>query len=79
MIGTGVRGGKIFEPLPALITWFNALNISRDAWFPILRAISRRGIPPKDVPGRAIREGWGSVMRQARLSAYRIANGLVVK
>ena len=50
MIGTGKRGGKVFEPLPALVKWFTISKIPRAAWFPILRAISRRGIPPKNVP-----------------------------
>ncbi len=77
LVGRGKRGGKIFEPLPALITWFTALGIPKAAWFPILRAISRRGILPKNVPERAVRGMMPAVRQQAGLVAGYIARGIV--
>lgn len=78
-VGTGKRGGKIFEPLPALVRWFNALSIPQSAWFPILRAISRRGIPPKNVPARAVQQSRPIVQAYAQQAAYNISRGILVR
>lgn len=77
MIGTGPRGGKLFEPLPALVRWFNALAIPRSAWFPILRAIKARGIRPTPVAQRAVTMAMPAVQAQAQAAAVRISVGLI--
>lgn len=78
-VGQNQRGGKVFEPLPSLLEWFTALNIPREAWFPILRAISRRGIPPKPVPQRAVLAAMPNVRIHATAAARAIANTIVVR
>lgn len=77
MVGTGPRGGKIFEPLPALIQWFNALNIPKSAWFPILRAIKRRGIKPTPVTKRAVEMAGPFIKAESALTGARIAANLI--
>lgn len=77
LIGTGPRGGKVFEPLPALVRWFTALNIDKTAWFPILRAIKVRGIKPIPLARRAIQMGMPAVQSDVRVAAMRISQGLI--
>lgn len=67
------RNGNKFEPVPELILWFNALNIPRARWFPILRAIARRGIRPVNIRDRAVRESRVRVSEIAAQTAKRIA------
>lgn len=76
-IGTGSRGGGIFEPLPAMLAWFQVLNIPRSRWFPILRAIKVRGIRPKDVPGKAITAAQYNITGYKQAAAANIARGII--
>ena len=75
--GAGPRGGKIFEPLPRMLAWFTALGIPRSAWFPIMRRISRRGIRPRNVAERALRNSRGEITSEAKQAGYRIARSIV--
>ncbi len=79
VVGEGPRGGKIFQPLPEMLKWFNALGIPRDQWFPIMRAISIRGIKPTDVPGKAIRNANSTINKYTRDAAARIKRGIIQK
>lgn len=56
VVGTDAKGKPMFEPLPALQEWFQALGIPRPRWFPILWAIKRRGVKPRDIQKRMMRE-----------------------
>lgn len=76
-VGTGKRGGGIFEPLPEMLKWFRWAGIPREAWFPILRSIKRNGIPARNVPARAMREARATVHRQVQWTAVRITKGIV--
>jgi hypothetical protein len=76
-IQSGRRAGARMPPMQALVPWFNALGIPRDRWFPILRAISIRGIQPRDVSGRAIREAQPALARNLQHATGRIARGIV--
>lgn len=77
MVGVGPRGGKIFEPLPALVRWFNVLGIPKAAWFPILRSISRKGIKPRNVPARAIKDGRRAVQNDVRAAVRNISRNVI--
>lgn len=76
-VGTGPRGGGIFEPLPAMRNWFAVLNIPRSAWFPILRAIALRGIPPKPVGHIAVREARPLIGMYLDRATMNIARGII--
>ncbi len=76
-IVSGRRAGAKMPPLQALIPWFNALGIPETAWFPILRAISVRGIRPRNVPLRARRMAARSIYNESVISAQRIAQGII--
>jgi len=69
-VDRGRRAGAKQPPLQAMIPWFLALNIPRAAWFPILRAIARRGIPKKNLQSLAYRN---SQPRWRFISQYRSA------
>jgi hypothetical protein len=45
----GKRGGKLFEPLPRMVAYFEAMGIPKNQWFPIMRRFSMRGIMPRPV------------------------------
>lgn len=77
LVGTGKRGGKIFEPVPSMLEWFNVLGIPREAWFPIMRAISRRGIQPRNVPLRALQAARPHIARDVKAAAVAIGRQLV--
>lgn len=77
-VGTTSKGRPIFEPLPEMLEWFQALNIPRAAWFPILRAIKRRGIKPRDIQGRAMRLARTRTMELVVFYAEKIARELFV-
>lgn len=79
MTGRGKRGGKIFEPLPALVEWFNAVGIPQTAWFPVLRAISRRGIPAKPVHTDAIRRARPIIRKHLTQTGLVFQRQLLVK
>lgn len=75
--GTGPRGGKIFEPLPAMLRWFTFLAIPKSAWFPILRAIKANGIKPRNVPQRALEMAQPSINAFTRHATANIARGII--
>jgi len=77
MVGTGPRGGKIFEPLPEMLRWFTFLAIPKSAWFPILRAIKERGIKPRNVPKLALGMAQPSINQFTQHAAANIARGIV--
>lgn len=77
VVGTGPRGGKIFQPLPAMLEWFNIMNIPRSAWFPILRAIKMRGIAPANVPQQALRMAKPAINRYTQTATMNIARGII--
>lgn len=70
------KAGNKFEPFPELVLWFNALNIPRVRWFPIMRAIARRGIKPVNIRDRAVRESRQRIGEIAGATARRIAADL---
>lgn len=75
-IQRGRKAGRM--PLEAdMLEWFTTLNVPREAWFPIRRAIFLRGIQPRDVLGRALREASGRVQFLLRVYAQDLANNLV--
>lgn len=74
---TGRRGGRQFEPVPAMLRWFLALNIPRNRWFPIMRAIAKRGIKPVDIRGKALQDARPMLQREASLAAMNISRGLI--
>lgn len=49
------KTAKWFEPVDGLVQWFLALNIRRELWMPIARAIGRRGIKPREVQIRSVK------------------------
>jgi hypothetical protein len=73
VVGTNSRGRPMFEPLPAMLSWFRTLNIPRAAWFPIMRAIKRRGIKPRDIQKRALNLARGRTMQLVTEYARKIA------
>lgn len=76
-VGTGSRGGKVFEPVPLLMRWFILKGIPRSAWFPICRAISRNGIKPTPIDRRAVQQARPEINRYARATGTRIARGII--
>jgi len=77
--GTNASGKPIFEPLPEMLSWFRTMNIPRAAWFPILLAIKRRGIKPRDIQGMALRTAKPRVKELAKQYAAKIAQDLFSK
>lgn len=76
-IVSGRKAGRKMPPVNALVPWFEALGIPKEAWFPILRAISRRGIQPRNVPLRAKRMAARTIYNQSVLTAQRIGRGII--
>lgn len=76
-IGVGVRGGKIFEPVPLLLRWFLLKGIPREAWFPIMRSIVRRGIRPVPVDQHAMRQSAPHIKRLVRQTSNVIMRGII--
>lgn len=74
--GIGSRGGRLFEPFPAMQRWFEVFRIPRDAWFPIMRAIARRGIPPKDIPGKALEMARPAILAEVALAKAEFGRGI---
>lgn len=77
--GAMKKGGGLFVPLPEMLEWFLALNIPRARWFPILRAIKKRGIKPVDIRDRAVRESRQMIGGIAGKTARAIAKELFGK
>lgn len=77
VIGVNAKGRPVFAPLPFLVRWFLVLNIPSAAWWPIMRAIARRGIEPKHIKSIALRNAevrWQFLQRyHARRVAERFA------
>jgi hypothetical protein len=72
-VGTGPRGGGVFEAVVGLREWLRARGIPRRADYPIAMSIARKGIKPVDVQGKAMeatRRGW-TTLWQRRLEALR--------
>jgi hypothetical protein len=78
-VGTGKRGGKVFEPLPQMLKWFNGLNIPKSSWFPIMRSLVATGTPPKRVIERAIQMAKPAMRAQVRLTAMQMGRGVIQK
>lgn len=71
--GVTKKGGKLFQPAPELLQWFLALNIPRVRWFPIMRAIARRGIKPTNIRDSAIHAARQRINDIANRTAQTIA------
>jgi len=79
MVGIGKRGGRVFEPLPNMLRWFVETGIPKSQWFPIMRAISRRGIRPKNIPKRAVEIARPNITVHARAAGFQIARGIITR
>ena len=76
-VDRGRRAGAKAPPMAAMIPWFTALNIPQAAWWPIIRAIARRGIEPKRLQSLALRNSqprWRTIVQfRSRRLAQRFA------
>ena len=75
-IQNGRLAGKKLPPEAALLEWFKALNIPRRAWFPIRLSIARKGIKPRKLRERALREARQSITESSRLRTDNIKRRL---
>lgn len=73
----GKRGGRQFEPVPAMLRWFLALNIPKNLWFPIMRSIAKRGIKPVNIGAHAINEARPIMQTYANQAAVNIASRMI--
>jgi hypothetical protein len=76
LIGTTASGGKIFQPLPEMLEWFTFFGIPEPLWMPIMRAIKKRGIKPRDVLGRAMTRAKPRLETLVQAAAVRLVKGL---
>jgi hypothetical protein len=80
MARMSVRSGKpIFAPQPRLAAWFKALGIEKSEWFPIMRAIARRGIRPIRIDHHAITRAVPQIRSMCQTAAINIGRGILVK
>lgn len=77
--GTNSKGKPIFEPLPELVAWFRTLGIPRQAWFPILFAIKRRGIRPRRIRDIAMRQAQPTVLTTVARFAEELSREMFVQ
>lgn len=78
-VGSGRRGGKVFEPLPEMLKWFNDHGIPKSSWFPILRSIAKDGRAPQNVPKRAVDLARTQIRAHSQTAAMHIAQGIIQK
>jgi hypothetical protein len=53
--GVSLKTGRAtFQPLPEVASWFLARGVPREAWWPILRSIGRKGTKGKFFLGKAM-------------------------
>lgn len=76
-IQSGRRAGAKMPPEAAMIPWFMALNIPRRAWFPIRLSIARRGIKPRNIVGKALREARPYIAARSKDAGRNIAAHLM--
>lgn len=75
-----IQGGRSPGRLPLeseMREWFLALNIPRGAWFPIRRAIQRKGIKPRDIVGLTLKNTSTRINRLLAIYARQVASELV--
>lgn len=75
-----IQGGRSPGRLPLeseMREWFLALNIPQAAWFPIRRAIQRKGVKPRDIVGLTLKNARGRIESLLRIYAAQVASQLV--
>lgn len=75
-----IQGGRSPGRLPLdseMREWFLALNIPRGAWFPIRRAIQRKGIKPRDIVGLTLKNSQTRIKNLLEIYARQVAAQLV--
>jgi hypothetical protein len=78
-VGTGPRGGKIFEPLAEMLSWFLTLGIPKAAWWPIMAKIKRDGIKPVRIAEMSVKNSRPRTTHIIAYRARRIAERLFAK
>lgn len=75
-VGADSNGKKHFEPLPDMLRWLTFFGIPEPLWMPIMRAIAKRGVKPRDVLGRALSRSKPRLETLVQAAAVRIVKRL---
>jgi hypothetical protein len=76
-IQQGRRAGGKLPPESAMLEWFKALGIPKGAWFPIRLSIARRGIKPRKIRDKALRDARPYISARSSQAAQYIAKNAI--